>query len=122
MPFMASMPDGGGAPAGGGPVTMKVAPDQVLGLKAKLETVRDDVQGFVLDHRDSLHAIPMAQDEVSRDAAQDFSNNADMALDVTRQFLDELNRTIDGLDQAVKTYNLVEDVNTSAMQQQNRGV
>jgi hypothetical protein len=122
MPFMASMPGGGGAPAGGGAVTMKVAPDQVLALKARLEAVRASVEDFILKNRVALRVEPFAEDEVSRDAAKDFADNADTALDVTRQFVDELNRTIDGLQQAVQTYNLVEDVNTTAMQQQNRGV
>lgn len=45
-----------------------------------------------------------------------------MAIDVAQKFADELDRTIDALNRAAETYNLVEDVNTSAMQQQNRGI
>jgi methyl-accepting chemotaxis protein len=122
MPFMASMPGGGGAPAGGGAVTMRVAPDQVLALRARLAAVSLDVGDFIRAQGDALRAKPLALDEVSHDAADDFANNAKTAIDVAQQFVDELDRTIDALNRAAETYNLIEDVNTSAMQQQNRGI
>lgn len=123
MPFYAAKPDGGSSgPSTSGPVTMRVEPGKVLGLKARLEAVRNSVRDFLKLEGDSLRARPLAQDEVSVDAARIFAENADMALAVTKQFVDQLNLTIDQLSEIARTYNLVEDVNTTAMQQQNRGV
>lgn len=123
MPFYAARPDGGsGGPSAGGPVTMRVEPDKVLALKRRLEAVRDNVKDFMDRQGVNLRARPLAQDEVSIDAAKIFTDNANTALAVTKQFVDELNRSIDGLAAIAKTYNLVEDVNTTAMQQQNRGI
>ncbi|MET8759698.1 PE family protein [Lentzea sp. NPDC004782] len=123
MPFYAGKPDGGSdRPSAGGPVTMRVDPGEVLGLKARLEAVRDNVQDFLWSEGDNLLPRPVARDEVSVDAARIFADNADTALAVSRQFIDQLNLTIEQLGQIAKTYNLVEDVNTTAMQQQNRGV
>ena len=123
MPFYAAMPDGGSArPSAGGPVTMRVEPDKVLGLKVRLEAVRDNVRDFLKLEGDNLRARPLAQDEVSVDAARIFAENADTALAVTKQFVDQLNLTIEQLSEIARTYNLAEDVNTTAMQQQNRGI
>ncbi|MCP2246353.1 PE domain-containing protein [Lentzea aerocolonigenes] len=123
MPFYAAKPDGGSSgPSTGGPVTMRVEPGKVLSLKARLEAVRNSVRDFLKLEGDSLRARPLAQDEVSVDAARIFAENADMALDVTKQFVDQLDLTIDQLSKIARTYNLAEDVNTTAMQQQNRGV
>ncbi|MFJ6676420.1 PE domain-containing protein [Actinosynnema sp. NPDC091369] len=116
MPFMESAGEGG-APAPAGPVTMQVEPGQILALKARYEAVRDTVQDFLRRQRDNLRGKPVAEDEVSRDAATAFAENATTAIDVTRAFIDQLNLSIDQLDQAAKTYNLVEDINTAAMQQ-----
>lgn len=102
-------------------LTMKVAPDQVVRLKCRLEAVRDDVQDFLINESRNLRGVPLADDEVSQDAARDFAKAADQAIEVTKQYVDELNRVIDSLGEAVRVYNLVEDVNTTAMQQLNRG-
>jgi hypothetical protein len=101
---------------------MKVAPDQVLALRDKLAAVSLDVGDFIRAQGYALRAKPLALDDVSHDAAEAFANNAKMAIDVAQKFADELDRTIDALNRAAETYNLVEDVNTSAMQQQNRGI
>jgi len=123
MPFYAATPDGGSAgPPTGGPVTMRVDPDKVLGLKARLEAVRDIVQNFLKLQGDNLRARPLARDEVSVDAARIFAENADTALAVTKEFVKQLDQSVAQLTGIAKTYNLVEDVNTTAMQQQNRGV
>lgn len=123
MPFYAAKPDGGSAgPSAGGPVTMRVEPDKVLALRARLEAVRDNVRDFLRLEGDNLRARPLAQDEVSVDAARIFAENADTALAVTKEFVDQLNLTIEQLSQIARTYSLVEDVNTTAMQQQNRGI
>lgn len=121
MPFLAEGGGGGGggagAPAPAGPVTIQVEPGQILALKARYEAVRDTVQRFLMKERQNLRVQPLGDDEVSRDAADRFAENADMAIDVTQRFLDELNVNIDQLEQVAKTYNLVEEVNTVAMQQ-----
>ncbi|HWO67439.1 MAG TPA: PE family protein [Umezawaea sp.] len=96
---------------------MTVKPEEVVRLKHKLEAVRDSVNDFVRDQRDALRGVPFADDEVSQDAAKDFAANADTAIQVARQFIDELDRTITGLDQAVTTYNLTDDTHAIAMQQ-----
>ncbi|MGW4214656.1 PE family protein [Lentzea sp. NPDC004789] len=101
---------------------MRVDPGKVLGLKAHLEAVRDNVQHFLRSEGDNLRARPLARDEVSVDAARIFVKNADTALAVATQFVDQLSLTIEQLGQIAKTYHLAEEVNTTAMQQQNRGV
>ena len=119
MPFMEGA--GEGAPAPNGPVTMQVEPGQILALKARYEAVRDTVRDFLENQRENLRGRPVADDDVSRDAANTFGENATMAIDVTAKFISELNLSIDQLDQAAKTYNLVEDANTATMRQ-DRGV
>ncbi|MDQ2588674.1 PE domain-containing protein [Saccharothrix yanglingensis] len=120
MPFMASGSEAG-TPVPARPVTMQVEPDQILALKARYEAVRDTIQDFLDTNRRSLRASPLADDEVSTDAASMFAENAGLAIDVTERFLDELNLNIDQLDQAARTYDLAEDTNENRMQQQNRG-
>ncbi|MBY8850775.1 PE domain-containing protein [Saccharothrix longispora] len=116
MPFMASG-GGAGAPAPAGPVTMQVEPGQILALKARYEAVRDTLQDFLDSQRENLRGRPVAEDDVSRDAANVFAKNAATVIDVTTKFIVELTLSIDQFDQAAKTYNLVEDVNTATMQQ-----
>jgi exonuclease VII small subunit len=101
---------------------MKIEPAEVLRLKTRLEAVRDSVNDFVRDNRNALRATPFADDDVSKDAAKDFADNAATAIEVCRKFIDELERTIDGLDQAVKTYNLADDVHATAMHQLKKDV
>jgi hypothetical protein len=121
MPFMASGSGGASAPAPAGPVTMQIEPGQILALKARYEAVRDTIQDFLDSQRENLRGRSIADDDVSRDAADTFADNATTAVDVTTKFIIELTLSIDQLDQAAKTYNLVEDVNTVTMQQ-NRGI
>ncbi|MER5267196.1 PE domain-containing protein [Actinosynnema sp. NPDC002837] len=125
MPYLADGVGGGGggagAPAPTGPVIMQVAPDQILALMARYEAVRDTVQEFLANQRANLLGQSVADDDVSRDAASTFTENATTAIDVTTEFLVQLSLSIDQLNQAAKTYNLVEDVNIVAMQQ-DRGI
>jgi hypothetical protein len=107
-------------PQPGGAVTMKIEPAEVVRLKTRLEAVRDSVNDFVRDNSQTLVALPFADDDVSQDAATDFATNAETALAVTRQFIDELERTIVELEKAVKTYNLVDDTHATTMQLLNR--
>ncbi|QQQ78041.1 PE domain-containing protein [Saccharothrix sp. 6-C] len=122
MPFMASGGGGASAPAPAGPVTMQVEPGQILALKARYEAVRDTIQDYLISHRRSLRVQPFAKDDVSTEAAPIFTNNTEIAIDVTEQFLDQLNISIDQLDQTAKTYNLTEDTNENRMRQQHREI
>jgi hypothetical protein len=123
MPFYAAKPDeGSSGPSIGGPVTMRVEPDKVLDLKARLEAVHDNVDTFFRQQGDNLRARPLAQDDVSVDAANIFAKNADTAIEVGRQFVLELEKTVEQLGEIARTYSLVEDVNRTAMQQENGGV
>ncbi|MBP2334577.1 hypothetical protein JOF41_000755 [Saccharothrix coeruleofusca] len=121
MPFLASGDAGGTASTASG-VTMQVEPGRILALKARYTAVRNMIQDFLDGQEYNLIAKPLADDEVSKDAAGVFAENATAAIDVTRHFIDELNLNIDQLDQAAKTYNLVDDANHNTMQQQNRGI
>ncbi|CCH29162.1 PE family protein [Actinosynnema sp. NPDC047251] len=122
MPFVADGGGGAGAPAAA-PVAMHVAPEQILALKARYEEVRDTIHAFILQEEFTLVDAPaMADDEVSQDAAGTFSANATVALEVTRKFIIELDHNIEQLDNAAKTYRLVEDTNTDAMRPQARGI
>jgi len=107
-----SMPAGQSGPA----VTMRVEPEEVVRLRIRLEAVRDSVNDYVRDNTDALRGKPLAEDDVSKDAAKDFEVNADAAITETRKFVNELERTIAGLKDAADTYNLVDDTHASAMQ------
>jgi hypothetical protein len=48
---------------------------------------------------------------VSYEAADAFNENSQAAIDAARGYLDALKGVLDALDQAIKTYNLVEDTN-----------
>ncbi|WP_433270419.1 PE domain-containing protein [Actinosynnema sp. CS-041913] len=122
MPFLAGGSGGAGADTGAAPVTMQVEPDRILALKARYEAVRDTIQDFLINERDNLRARPLADDDVSQDAAQGFAENAMTAVDVVDRFVHELTLNIEQLDLAAKTYHLVEDVNTQSMQSPNRGI
>jgi methyl-accepting chemotaxis protein len=100
-----------------GPVKMTVEPEEVLRLKTRLEAVRKTVEIFIRDNSDALRGKPLAEDDVSQDAAVDFAANADSAVDVARQFVDQLTNTILSLKDAAATYQLVDDTHATAMQQ-----
>lgn len=119
MPFLKA----GGETAGPAtaPVTMQIEPDRILALKAKFEAVRDMVQQFLEQEERNLPAHPVAQDDVSKDAANLFSENASTAIAVTLAFIAELNRNIEQLESTAKTYNLVEDANTATVGQVDGG-
>ncbi|SDG87474.1 PE family protein [Lentzea fradiae] len=117
MPFAATAGAGGGSG-----VTMRVEPDQILNLMTRYEEVRDTLQEFLYRERETLRGKPLAEDDVSRDAAHVFAENAATAIDVTERFLAELTRNIEQLAQAAKTYNLVEDANQTRMRQLDGGV
>lgn len=100
---------------------MQIEPDRILALKARYEAVRDMVQQFLEQQRYNLRAQPFALDEVSKDAADTFSENASTAIAVTNKFVVELNRNIEQLQSTAKTYNLVEDANTATVGQVDGG-
>jgi hypothetical protein len=122
MPFMASGGGGAGPAPAAGPVTMQIEPDQILALKTRYEAVRDTIQDYFDSQRDSLVVRPLADDDVSRDAAKIFADNATTALEVLTAFIGELDLNIDQLDRAASTYNLTDDTVETSMQQQNRGI
>ncbi|MFD1146333.1 PE domain-containing protein [Saccharothrix hoggarensis] len=90
-------------------------PEKVLDLIRRYEDVRNDVLDFLDAHRDSLFGRPLADDEISADAAKVFTDHSTLALDVTNKFLAELNANIEQLLAAARTYGLVEDGNTEAI-------
>ncbi|MCS7482717.1 PE domain-containing protein [Umezawaea endophytica] len=108
-----SVPTGQSGPA----VKMTVLPKEVVHLMIKLEAVRDSVTGFVQDNADALRGKPLAEDDVSKDAAEDFKANASAAIDAARKFAGELTKTINGLKDAAKTYHLVDETHATTMQQ-----
>ncbi|MBB5808706.1 hypothetical protein F4560_008474 [Saccharothrix ecbatanensis] len=90
-------------------------PEKLLDLIASYEGVRDSVSDFLQEHGNSLRGRPLADDEVSGDAAGVFTDHSMHALDVTERFLGELNANIEQLMAAAKTYGLVEDGNTDVI-------
>lgn len=99
------------------PSTLRVAPDQVLRLKAELQTIYDEVDIFVRNYGQSMAIQPLGADPVSSETAQAFNENAQAALDAARGYLDALRGVLDALDQAAKTYDLVEDTNAQTFRQ-----
>lgn len=105
-------------PQAGLAATLKVEPDQVLRLKTRLEAVRDNLSDFVTTKGKELRLWrAFADDDVSRASAEDFNENAALAIRAIRKFIDELNRTIDSLESAAKTYNLTDEVHATAMRE-----
>ncbi|WP_189054045.1 PE domain-containing protein [Longimycelium tulufanense] len=102
---------------GGGTAKLSVRPENVLQLKRELEDVRDEVRDFLLNNREALALRPQGADPVSLDAAKAVKENADTAVDVAETYIQRLASVIDALDQAAKTYGLVEDTNTANLQQ-----
>jgi hypothetical protein len=107
-------------PQPGGAVKMTIEPAEVLRLQTRLKAVRDSVNDFVRDNSQTLVALPFADDDVSQDAVKDFAANAETAIEVTRQFVDQLNLTIEDLQGVVDTYHLADDTHATAMQLLNR--
>lgn len=100
-----------------GPGTLRVAPDQVLQLKSDLQTIYDEVENFVSTKAQAMTMRPLGADMVSLETADAFNANTQSAIDATLGYMKELQRVLDALDQAAKTYNLVEDTNTEAFRQ-----
>lgn len=100
-------------PAAGTSATLRVHPDRVVALKRDLEAVRDRVTGFLRSRGRDLRVPPMAGDPVSKRASEAFTANAELAINVANQFVAELNRNIQSLQQAIENYKLTENANTS---------
>jgi hypothetical protein len=98
-------------PANPGPTTLRVDPSQVLQLKADLQPIHDEVEEFLNTKGRSMAMQPLGADPVSHQTANAFNENAQSALDAAWGYLEELKAVLSALDQAVKTYNLVEDTN-----------
>lgn len=91
--------------------TLRVEPDQVLQLKAELQPIYDEVEKFLSIKGRAMKMQPLGADPVSRETADAFNENAQSALDAAWGYLHELNAVLGALDQAARTYNLVEDTN-----------
>lgn len=97
--------------------TLRVEPDQVLQLKAELQPIYDEVDIFLQNHGQAMVMQPLGADPVSRETAEVFNENTQTAIDAARGYLDALKGVLDALDQAVNTYNLVEETNTQTFRQ-----
>lgn len=116
MPFVV----GGGGTAPPPSSSMHINPDRVVALKQKYEQVRDSIRDFLTNEGFTLRYNFFAADTVSQKAAEAFNRNTEEALDVIRLFLKELENNIEQLSEAVRTYRLAEEGNTTAMQQPGR--
>lgn len=103
-------------------MTMHVEPEKLLDLIQRYKDVHRSLQQFLHDQGDSLRSQPLADDEVSEDAAAAFTGHSTIALDVTEKFLVELNVNIEQLRAAARTYGLVEDDNAEVMRRLHEGV
>lgn len=112
MPFR---PDGTDADPTTG--MLRVDPAQVLHLKAELLPIHDQVEMFLNTKGRSMSMQPLGADPVSLDTADTFNENTKSALNAAWGYLSELQRVIDALDQAARTYNLAEDTNTQVYRQ-----
>jgi PE family protein len=112
MPFW-----NGGTDTGPSRSTLRVDPAQVLQLKAELQPIYDEVEDFLNSRGRSMAMQPLGADPVSFETADAFNENARSALDAAWGYLAELKNVLSTLDQAVKTYNLVEDTNTQGFRQ-----
>jgi len=103
----------------GGPSTstLRVEPDQVLQLKAELQPIHDEVEEFLNTKAPAMVMQPLGADPVSRETAHAFNENAQAAVDAAFGYLNALKGVLGALDQAAKTYNLVEDTNAQTFRQ-----
>lgn len=99
--------------------SFRVDPDKVLPLKAELQPIHDEVSDFLNFTAQSMTMKPLGADPVSVDTAQAFNENIQSAIEAAWGYLDQLDGVLGALDQAVKTYNFVEDTQVQAFQ---RGV
>jgi hypothetical protein len=100
--------------------TLRVEPDQVLQLKAELLPIYDEVERFLHIKAPAMMMQPLGADPVSSETAQAFNENTQAAVDAAWGYLEELKGVLNALDQAIKTYNLVEDTNAQAFRQANQ--
>lgn len=113
-PTRAATPDPvSAAPVSGPSVVMRVHPDKVVALMNDLQAVRDRVRDFLRREAVNLAVPPMAGDPVSKRASEAFTKNAESAVRVAYQFVDELDKQIASLKKAADRYNLVEEANTA---------
>jgi len=97
--------------------TLRVDPAQVLQLKGELQPIYDEVDLFLQNYGQSMVMRPLGADAVSRETADSFNENAKAAIDAARGYMDQLRGVLEALDQAVKTYSLVEDTNVQSFRQ-----
>jgi PE family protein len=112
MPFQP-----GGTDTGPTASSLRIDPAQVLHLKAELQPIHDELETFLNLKGRGMSMQPLGADPVSFDTADLFNVNTQSALDAAWGYIDELKNVLHALDQAAKTYNLVEDANTQAFRQ-----
>lgn len=112
MPFLTG--DTGTQDTAASPSTLRVEPDQVLKLKAELQTIHAEVEEFLYGTGRAMTMRPLGADPVSSETAQAFNENSQAAVDAAFGYLEALGGILDSLDQAAKVYNLVEDTNAQA--------
>jgi hypothetical protein len=107
----------GGTDTGPTTSTLRVDPAQVLHLKAELQPIYDEARDFLRSKAPAMMMRPLGADLVSSETADAFNENCQAAIDASRGYLDELKGVLDALDQAARTYDLIEDTNTQAFRQ-----
>jgi hypothetical protein len=100
-----------------GQVGLRVEPDQVLRLKADLESIYHEVDDFLKTKGATMVMLPLGADPVSADSADAFNENSQAAMDATNGFLKELEGVLHALDQTAKTYDLVDETHAQAWRQ-----
>lgn len=115
MPFWTGETDTPGT--GPSTSTLRVEPEQVLELKAELQAIHTEVEEFLYGSGRAMTMRPLGADPVSSETAQAFNENTQAAVDAAFGYLEALEGILNALDQAAKTYNLVEDANTMAFRQ-----
>lgn len=97
--------------------TLRVEPDQVLSLKAEIQSIYDEVGEFLELKTPAMMMQPLGADPVSSDTADAFNENTQAAIDAARGYMKALKGVLDSLDEVARTYNLVEDTNTQTFRQ-----
>lgn len=101
--------------------TLQVEPDKILQLKRRLEDRRDAINNVLDQERESLRGIrPPGADPCSEACARGLSENGTQATEVLDRFVQELATTIAAVDEAARTYGLVEEENTTRFRQVHR--
>jgi uncharacterized protein YukE len=100
-----------------GASTLRVEPEQVLHLKAELQLIHDEVEGFLNTRAQAMAMRPLGADPVSSETADAFNENAHAAIKAATGYQRALEDVLGALTQVAKTYNLVEDTTAQTFRQ-----